>query len=432
MSSTPPKSIPARIFGVMSGFGLATILLLILMLLTWLATLEIAVSGLHQTLGKYFHYSKLYVLPDAAVFSEKLVDQDKYLPPLPGGFWVCALLVLNLTLGGIIRMRKGVRTIGVLIAHFGIIFMIIAGGVAQLKEERGVMMMSETGIEGLPSVSDYAQNQIDTTVEVLEVKDGKATNVHFVEDRYYKDLEADKQRIIRIPSLPFDLELTRYLQNCKPMAGTSMAPGKGEPVVDGWFLLERDANKDSELDTPGIHARALMRDGAKGETFLLTVPDPMEYTGIAAPPRPPFTLRVGDRTFAIRMEKQVWAVPFKLRLMDARTEYYPHTTKPKFYESDVMRIEEGRESKVFVEMNAPMRFGGWTAYQHTMPPSITDAKGDAIVSGFEIVRNPSDQWPKYAIFIAGFGLVLHFMMKLVNFASRGAKPPRSNPTPTQD
>lgn len=416
VSTDPKKSFPALFLKWLSGFGLATTLLVILLALTWLATLEQVHHGLHATLEKYFTPKEFWVFPDAAVFFEGLAGKDKKLPPLPGGYWVCALLVINLTLGGIIKLRKSPRTIGILLAHFGIIFMMIAGGVAQLTEERGLMMLSEKEGTGLPTISDFAQSLTETTVEILEVKDGKTVGpVHFVEDKYFKDLEgADDRRTIRVPSLPFDLEFARYVQNARVVSSQSMAPSRGEPIVDGWFLYSQEPNKMTEQDTPGIHAKVLGRDGKNGEPFILAVADPDLFVS-----RAPFTVRADGRTFAIRMEKRVWPVPFQVRLKDARSEYYPHTTKPKFFESDIVRVEDGRESDVFIEMNEPMRYAGLTFYQHTMINSAPRDGGEATISGFEVVRNPSDQWPKYSIYIAGFGLCLHFLMKLWSFLMRG-------------
>jgi hypothetical protein len=415
MSSAAPPTLPVRIFKLLSGFGLATSLLVILMILTWLATLEQVHHGLYATLQKYFHSSQYLVYPDAVLLSEKFAGQDKKLPPLPGGYWVCALLVLNLTLGGIIRMRKGWRTAGVLMAHFGIVFMIVAGGVAQWKEERGVMMLAEQPGGGLPQIADYAQSLTETTIEIAEVKDGKTIGpVSFVKDAYYVDLAGNKRRTVRLPKLPFDLELQGYVQNARPMSTASVAPENGEPVVDGWFLFSQKPNKDTEMDTPGLHARVLGRDGKNGESFLL-----------ATTSRAPFTVTADGRTFAVSLDKRVWPVPFQVKLVDARSEYHPNTSRPKLFESDIVRIEDGRESKVFIEMNEPMRYGGMTFYQRTMMNGVSGADREASVSGFEVVKNPSDKWPEYSIYLSGFGLCLHFLIKLGSFLFRG----KSNPVP---
>ena len=119
LSDTPPprkptRSIPGKIFDVLSGFGLATITLLLLGLLTWFATLEQVDNGLYPTLNKYFSidWRHIFLLPE---LNGKMVPL-----PLPGGYWMCALLLVNLTLGGIIRIRKGWKHAGNLISHFGI------------------------------------------------------------------------------------------------------------------------------------------------------------------------------------------------------------------------------------------------------------------------------------------------------------------------
>jgi hypothetical protein len=436
MNDSARKPLPVRIFNVLSGFGLASILLVILLAETWLATLEQVHYGLNATLLKYFDAKEFMVIPDAGVFHESLLGK-KFLP-LPGGYWVCALLALNLTLGGLIRIRKGWRTAGVLLAHFAIIFMIVAGGVAQLKEERGVMMLSEDG-SSYPKAADYANSFTETTIEITEVKDGKpVAPVHFIKDANYLDLKFDtpdrsnfdrflskigvgqeysnEPRKILLPKLPFDLEVQGYVPNAKAVSTATMANERGEPVVDGWFLYAQKPGKVSEMDTPGIHARIVPRDGGKGQVMLLVATDPN-----AMDPRAPVTVKSGDRTFVVRLDKRIWPVPFKVTLVDARSEFHPNTNRAKFYESDVIRTQSGIETKHFIEMNAPMREGGLTLYQRTMMSG--PATKDWVISGFEVVRNPSDKWPEYSIYIASFGLCLHFILKLVNFLTRSKSTP---------
>ena len=50
----PPRSILGKIFDVLSGFGLATVTVLLLVLLTWFDTLEQFENGLFRTMIKYF------------------------------------------------------------------------------------------------------------------------------------------------------------------------------------------------------------------------------------------------------------------------------------------------------------------------------------------------------------------------------------------
>ncbi|MEX1049844.1 MAG: cytochrome c biogenesis protein ResB, partial [Akkermansiaceae bacterium] len=172
------RSIAGKIFDVLSGFGLATITLLLLGVLTWFATLEQIDNGLYPTLNKYFHWKALFLLPE---LNGKMVPL-----PLPGGYWVCAVLLLNLILGGIIRIRKGWRHYGNLISHFGIIFMLAGGGVAHHFSERGNMAISEG------EASNAAEDYFEYVVEVAEIHDGKASEVHVIRGNDIADLSGAK------------------------------------------------------------------------------------------------------------------------------------------------------------------------------------------------------------------------------------------------
>jgi len=67
-------------------------------------------------------------------------------------------------------------------------------------------------------------------------------------------------------------------------------------------------------------------------------------------------------------------------------------------------------------MNEPMRYEGYTLYQ-----ARWEDRGDRAMSGFAIVKNPSDQWPKYSLYISILGLTIHFGMKLGGFMVKSSK-----------
>lgn len=426
MSETKSASPQKRFFDFLSGFGLATFLLILLMVLTWLATLEQVRHGLHVTLNKYFYWKAWYILPDAAVFGDHL--EGKYLPPLPGGYWVCVLLVINLTLGGVVRMRKGWKTAGVLVAHLGIILMIVAGGVAQLTEQRGVMMLGEDATVPYPKKADYSQGFTETAIELVEVQGGEAVGaVHEVLDRYYLDLqhlipikvsgeqeftagrkmsyerEEPKVRRVILANLPFDLRLTSFATNAAPVEAAVSPPMNGEAVVNGWYLRVLEPELEAERNAPGIVAQVLRKDGSpEGGAFLLAVNS-----------LHPYTVNFEGKKYAVRMDKKVWPLPFAIELKDARSEFYPNTSRPKLFESDVVCHDpKAGPMEKFIEMNEPLRHRGYTLYQRTMMDASMGSMGLAKISGFEVVNNPSDKWPEWSIYLSGFGLVLHFGIKL--------------------
>lgn len=385
------RSWAGRIFDLLSGFGLATILLLLLALLTWFATLEQIDNGLYATLNKYFHWKSFILLP---VIKGKLVPL-----PLPGGYWVGALLLVNLVLGGLLRARKGWSHVGNLIAHFGIVLMLVAGGVAHHFSERGNMAVREG------ESNDAAEDYFEYVVEVAEIRDQKPSSIRVIRGEHLDDLTDGESRVFRFPDLPFDLEIAGYAANAVPVNETDRAPDLGQRVVDSYYLYEKPHEINAEGNVAGCYARVLTRDGAPPVPFILS--------GAAFYP---FTVDADGRVFVVQMRKRLWPMNFTIHLDHFTAEFHPGTMKPSKFISKVTRIENGKEAKVTIQMNEPMRYEGLTFYQASYGPPGA-GPGQKMYSVFEVVRNPADKWPEYSLYIVTVGMLVTFLIKLVRYLS---------------
>jgi len=391
-STKNKRSLLWKVFDLLSGFGLATTTLLLLGLLTWFATLEQIDNGLYPTLIKYFDWKSFFLLPE---INGKMVPL-----PLPGGYWVCAILLVNLILGGVIRIRKGWRHYGNLIAHFGIIFMLIGGGVAHHFSERGNMAISEG------ESSNVAEDYFEYVVEVAEIKDGKVGKVHVIRGKDIDDLGGTKLRTFRLPELPFDLQVTGYLKNAVPVSANERAPDHPQDTADGYFLMEKpklDKPEEAERYTAACYARILGHDGAKSDPFIL-----------AGASFHPFSYRYQDRVFTVDMRKRQWVMPFTLKLDQFTAAFHPGTMRPSKFVSKVTRIENGSEAKVTIQMNEPMRYEGMTFFQASYGPPGA-GPGAKMYSVFEVVKNPADKWPEYSLWIVALGMAVTFLLKLSSF-----------------
>ncbi|OYV07025.1 MAG: hypothetical protein CFE26_03225 [Verrucomicrobiales bacterium VVV1] len=349
-SPKPPASFARRFFDWLSGFGLATSMLLLLGILTWLATLEQRDSGLYATLNKYFDWKSPYILPEI---------NGKMIPiPLPGGYWVCALLTLNLSLGGILRIRKGLKQIPNIISHFGIIILLVGGGVTHHFSERGNLAVGEG------ETSNVAEDYFEYVVEATEIIDNKPTVIHVIRGKQIEDL-VDKSRLFKFPSLPFDLEIAGYLENAQPVATTERAPDNGELTSDGYYLQSKPAEKNAEANTAACYAKVVNRDGTKGEPIIL-----------AGASFHPFTLRHGDRIFTLDMRKRLWVMPFDLTLNKFTAEFYDGTSRPKKFISQVTRTENNQKADATIQMNEPLRYEGLTFLKSF--GSVVQIKRDSI------------------------------------------------------
>ncbi|RYD62811.1 MAG: hypothetical protein EOP83_13655, partial [Verrucomicrobiaceae bacterium] len=351
------------------------------------------------TLNKYFatDWKSVFVFPE---LNGKIVPL-----PLPGGYWMCALLLVNLILGGVIRIRKGWKSVGNLISHFGIILMLIGAGVTYHFSERGNMAVEEG------KSSNSAEDYFEYVVEIAEVKDGKAGKIHVIRGKDIDDLETDR-RLFRLPELPFDIEIGGYMKNAVPVSAVERAPDRHQEIFDGYFLMEKPKlakPEEAERYTAGCYARILTRDGTKVSPFVL-----------AGASFHPHTAQVEGRVFTIDMRKRLWPMPFTLKLDKFTAEFHPGTMRPAKFVSNVTRIENGGEAKVTIQMNEPMRYEGLTFFQASYGPPGA-GPGDKMYSVFEVVRNPADKWPEYSLWIVAFGMLVTFLVKLASFITGGSR-----------
>ncbi|MBC8126891.1 MAG: cytochrome c biogenesis protein ResB [Gloeobacteraceae cyanobacterium ES-bin-144] len=393
------KTVGGKVFDVLSGFGFATILLLLLGLLTWFATLEQIDNGLYATLNKYFNWKSVILIPEL---------KGKIVPlVLPGGYWVGVLLLINLTLGGVIRIRKGWRHAGNLISHLGIIFMLVGAGVAHHFSERGSMAVSEG------KSSDTAEDYFEYVVEVAEIKDGKFSTIHVIRGDQLEDLTDGNVRLFKFPDVPFGLEIGGYLTNAEPRSIMERAPTRGEPDCDGYYLMEKPGEINAEANTAACYAKVVKPDGTKSDPLIL-----------AGASFYPFTVKHDERVFALDMRKRLWPMPFTLNLDKFTAEFHPGTSKPSKFISNITRLENRSEAKVTIQMNEPMRYEGLTFFQASYGPPGAKP-GQSMYSVFEVVRNPADKWPEFSLYIVTFGMLVTFLTKFISFLGSNSRKSRN-------
>jgi hypothetical protein len=163
-----------RLFALLSSFGFAAILLVFLTLLTWLGTLEQVEHGLFETQRKYFE--SVFLVHRFAVtlpwYSDGSFEWTRLsLPlPLPGVYLLLSLLLLNLICGGILRMRKDKARLGILVAHLGIVLMLVAGFVKYRFSIDGHMEIWPRGttFEQYQAIIPWASGRPATTRDEFE------------------------------------------------------------------------------------------------------------------------------------------------------------------------------------------------------------------------------------------------------------------------
>ncbi len=370
----------------LSSLGLSCVLLLLLGLLTWLGTLEQTRTGLYEVQRKYFESFVLF--HDAGGVSI----------PLPGANLVMSVLFANLLAGGIARLRRDASTAGVLVAHLGIVLLLVSSFVKLHHSTEGHVTLYEG------QSAAHFQSYYRWELAVLEgTPEGELVERVVPHDRF-ESASGEATVDISGAGLPFRLAVHHFLANCSPLPKGPMFE-VDLPVVDGVFLRERPRDASAERNIAGVYVELIERAGRVHQGLL--------WGAQAAP----WTVEVDGRRFAIELRKERYPLGFALSLADFRKEDHPRLNMPRAFESDVELVEGAAKRTVTISMNQPLRTGGLVLYQASWGPASA-RPGDPLFSTFAVVRNPADQLPLISCLVISLGLIWHFGRMLVRHVRR--------------
>lgn len=381
----------ANIFVFIGGFHVAIVSMVLLLILTWLSTLEqTGPGGLYWTLKKYFSFESYIVRPTLNGHDLPIV--------LPGGYWVCVVFTLNLLVGGVMRMRKGWKHAPILVSHFSML-MLMVGGAVTYHQSREAYMQLEVRQSG-----GAAFSLTELSVEIAELKDGVKQDPLVIHSELLKGVRGHptESRQFLLPNFPFDVTVSDYNIHTKLYPIRGRAP-EGVRVVDGFYAMAEEPTGAEETNMSSCIVTLKSKESDESKRVLL-------FEGVSHD----VTATMDGKVYALRLHGEIWMTPFRVRLDDSRGEKHPGTGLAMTYESDVTVLDaEGNDARKFkIEMNKPLRYDGLTFYQTSW-----DDSGDKVKSGFTVKTNPSDQWPKYAIYTCGVALFVHFIIKLFEFVS---------------
>lgn len=392
-----PTSLYGKILRVLGGYEVAIVCMLLLLLLTWFCTLEQVESGLYWTLEKYFSVHSAVVQP--SLYGNNLPLH------LPGGYYVCVVFTVNLIFGGVLRARKGWKHGFLLLSHLSMVFLMIAGAVDHHTSREALMDLYHG------DKKDYAVSFHEDTIEVCRIKEGNKQAPVVIGSKLLAPLRGNPEvaRSYLLPDMPFDIEVSSYYNNALPQKAAIGNPTA--QVVDGIYMLPQENQTKEERNFSACSVKVTVRKSGEVKWLLLSELYPNSIT-----------VTVDGEIYGFKLQREIWPMPIQLRLDDSRGEYHPGSTRPKVYESDVTVLEEGSSGRSFkIEMNKPLRYKNITFYQTNW-----DDSGERTLSAFTVKTNPADQWPKYAIYLCGFALLGHFMVKLAGFINSSLRKRRKN------
>jgi len=386
------------LFLFFSSLRLTVTLLALAMVLIFLATLDQGQWGVYEVQHRYFqtflafwHYPEQW--PGAAYFYWLTI-------PLPGGFLLGGLLILNLLCAHFRHYRASLDKIGISLIHGGILLLIVSGFATAYFQQEYYMWLN------VGSRSDYIQSFRDVDLVLIDHTDPQQDLTVSIPTTHLQPGVT-----IRHPALPFTLHTIEYFPNSQFYL-RSQNPGSPALPADHGIAQNRDLGVaakpyDYVNDTQNTASGIIEIDspsGPLGTWFVSTL-----LTGEMVPPflakNLPQTFTVNGHTWEIALRPRREYLSYYLYLDKFIHEQYPGTDVPRRFESHgrLVNTATGEDRHIFIYMNHPLRYGGLTFYQASFAPNDT-------ASMLQVVRNPGWLLPYFSVAIVGFGLALHFLL----------------------
>ena len=397
----------------LADLRLTLTLLSLSMILVFVATLEQVRIGIRGAQAEFFEsMSGIWHYPEQFWGGEFLNS----LPiPIPGGYLLGGLLILNLIAAFVTRFQWTRKKIGIQFIHLGIIMLLIGQLATQAMQEESRMQINK----------GESKNYLE--------------RFHGVELAFIDVTNPDTEQVVALPQelleqggihyskdLPFKVKVLEFGPNCefnalppaKKTTGPAASVNRG--VIEATNLEIRP--KPEDFSSEGMNFGYVVfevLDGADSMGTWAAISHPAGNHWWAQ-----INPKMGDLAFQpIRKNGRLWGVtlrpereylPYSIELLGIANEFYQGTDIPFNFESEIiLKMEEEQSRRALVYMNTPLRHAGKTFYQYQMNKA-------ADYTVFQVVRNPSWLVPYIACILVSIGLLWQFSFHLARFLNKDA------------
>ncbi len=435
----------SKIFKTLGSLRLTVILLAFSILLVFFGTLDQVHFGFHETQKRYFEsFGVLWNYPQEWAYYKQL---SWFSIPLPGGFLIGALLVVNLICAHFRYFKPSWKKSGIALIHFGVVLLIVSGFLTAFMQQESQMAPDENG----PPVNystDYLHN------ELVLMTDGSANTTQVTS---IPSSLLQPGSTIEIPNSPLQVKVDAYAPN----AGVAMsqnllrhyqdmltkggmpAPQRRNIAVaiqglkDGNALVLNTVGKvvlakNGKRDLQGFAERmrgviqerevTYEQNEANVPAALVTIINHDKPIGSWIVSSgfggniPAQSFSANGKSYELNLRFKRTYYPFTLQLKDFHHDLYPGTEIPLNFSSELMldNPQNGQHRDVLIYMNHPLRYSGYTFFQQSFANENT-------TSILMVVRNPSWLLPYISVAMIGVGMLVQFLSKLLQSYRRGSR-----------
>jgi cytochrome c biogenesis protein ResB len=272
--------------------------------------------------------------------------------PLPGGGTVLTILTIGLFSQLAFNTKYHVkRKLGVVLTHIGAAILLIGSYITYFFAVEGSMIIREGQVED--SIQDYKKHEI-----VI--------------------IDSNHTPLFSSP-----------LVNC--LIHENSAPKDQEIGFARLFRFSQDQTEKSqeicsEIEFQHKNNRSIYR-------IFLNMPKQQ-------------SIEIDDKLYTLKLQSKRVQLPFKIKLIDFEKKFHQGTMISKSFKSFVEIYDGELVFNRVIEMNAPLRYKGYTFYQ-----SSFSENSEGEMSELAVVKNLAQWFPYLSSIILCLGILVHLIIK---------------------
>lgn len=363
------------------------------MMLIFFGTLAQVETGIWKTQKDYFE--SLWVVwsyPREAVGYESLSWLHI---PMPGGYTIGALLLVNLGAAFVVRFKASWAKIGIYAIHLGLITLLISELLTDVLSVESKMAIDEG------SRANHSFSYMDNELAFIDRSHPDHDTVHVIPVSLLKPGSETA-----VPDTPLKIRTVSYYPNVQMGRSQSSTPvrspatqGAGKRMNIEVVPIPVDYS-DNTVNAATAYVEVIGPNGSLGTWLVSNLIDDRF---------PPQMVSYGDQSWEMVLRFKRHYYPFEMELLDFKFDRYPGTEIPFNYSSEVIvHPDEGNQQKALIYMNHPLRYAGLTFYQASFSQ-------DEQTTILQVVRNPGWILPYISVALMGFGMLYQFSFHFAKF-----------------
>jgi hypothetical protein len=387
------------LFKFFASLRLTVVLLAFSMVLIFFGTLAQVETGIWKTQKDYFEsFLAIWAYPEAWIAYDKLFWLRI---PIPGGYLLGGMLLINLLAAHITRFKFTVKKLGIFLIHSGLILLLVSELLTDIFSEESQMPVDEGGR------SNYSQEYRDNELVLIDRTHADFDTVHSIPVSLLKS-----GKTVAVPDSPLSIRTVNYYPNAEIGRATDGATVESPATMGAAMKMgivvtpAAVTYAENQINTATAYVEVLGPEGSLGIWLVSNVIDDRF---------PPQMVDLGEQSWEILLRLKRHYYPFEVELIDFSHDKYPGTEIPFNYSSEVMVHHEDttKNQKALIYMNHPLRYEGLTFYQASF------ANNDR-TSIFQVVRNPGWVLPYVSVLLMGVGMLVQFGMHFFKFLNKRA------------